>query len=194
MIDHIRNNLVEARDALDCLISNDNELGNIQAGANLLIGALDAGKRIISCGNGGSMCDAMHLAEELSGRFRNDRPAMAAVAISDPSYISCVANDFGYEQVFARFIEGNGSIGDILFAISTSGSSQSVLLAAQAAHAKGMKVIGLTGRPGSQLEHVVDVCICTSAGQYADRVQELHIKVIHILIELIERTLQPANY
>lgn len=194
MIDHIRNNLVEARDALDRLINNDNELGNIQAGANLLIGALRAGKRIISCGNGGSMCDAMHLAEELSGRFRNDRPAMAAVAISDPSYISCVANDFGYEQVFARFVEGNGSTGDILFAISTSGSSQSVLLAAQAAHAKGMKVIGLTGRPGSQLERVVDVCICTSAGQYADRVQELHIKVIHILIELIERTLQPANY
>lgn len=170
MIDHIRNNLVEARDALDRLISNDNELCNIQAGANLLIGALLAGKRIISCGDGGSMCDAMHLAEELSGRFRNDRPAMAAVAISDPSYISCVANDFGYEQVFARFLEGNGSTGDILFAISTSGSSQSVLLAAQAAHAKGMKVIGLTGRPGSQLEHVVDVCICTSAGQYADRV------------------------
>jgi len=140
------------------------------------------------------MCDAMHLAEELSGRFRDDRPAMAAVAISDPSYISCVANDYGYEQVFARFVQGNGSAEDILFAISTSGNSPSVVIAAQAARAKGMKVIGLTGRPQSQLEHHADICICTSAGQYADRVQELHIKVIHILIELVERALQPKNY
>lgn len=152
MIDHIRANLVEARDALDRLISDDTQLGNIQAGASLLIDALRSGRRVISCGNGGSMCDAMHLAEELSGRFREDRPAMAAVAISDPSYISCVANDYGYDQVFARFVQGNGGDGDVLFAISTSGSSPSVVLAAQAARARGMKVIGLTGRSGSQLE------------------------------------------
>jgi D-sedoheptulose 7-phosphate isomerase len=194
MIDHIRNNLIEARSALDSLINDSAQLGNIEAGAALLIDALGNGRRVISCGNGGSMCDAMHLAEELSGRFRENRPAMAAVAISDPSYISCVANDYGYEQVFARFVEGNGAAGDILFAISTSGSSPSVLLGAQAARAKGMKVVGLTGRPGSQLERFVDVTICTSAGRYADRVQELHIKVIHILIELVERSLQPANY
>ncbi len=194
MIETIKGNLVEAREALDRLINDDIELGNIQTAASLLIDALRSGKRVISCGNGGSMCDAMHLAEELSGRFRENRPAMAAVAISDPSYISCVANDYGYEQVFARFVEGNGGTGDVLFAISTSGSSPSVVLAAQAARAKGMKVIGLTGRVGSQLAQHADVCICTSGGQYADRVQELHIKVIHILIELVERSLQPANY
>ncbi len=194
MIDYIRGNLVEARSALDSLINDSVQLGNIEAGAALLIDALGNSRRVISCGNGGSMCDAMHLAEELSGRFRENRPAMAAVAISDPSYISCVANDYGYEQVFARFVEGNGAAGDLLFAISTSGSSPSVVLAAQAARAKGMKVIGLTGRPGSQLEQFVDVTICTSAGRYADRVQELHIKVIHILIELVERSLQPTNY
>lgn len=194
MIDHIKGNLLEARDALDRLISDDVQLANIQAGATLLIDALRNGRRVISCGNGGSMCDAMHLAEELAGRFRDDRPAMSAVAISDPSYISCVANDYGYEQVFARFVQGNGAAGDILFAISTSGGSQSVVLAAQAARAKGMKVIGLTGRPGTALEQTADVCVCTSAGRYADRVQELHIKVIHILIELVERALQPANY
>lgn len=194
MIDCIRDNLIEARSALDSLINDTAQLGNIEAGAALLIDALGSGRRVISCGNGGSMCDAMHLAEELSGRFRDNRPAMAAVAISDPSYISCVANDYGYEQVFARFVDGNGAAGDILFAISTSGSSPSVVLAAQAARAKGMKVIGLTGRPGSQLEQFVDVTICTSAGRYADRVQELHIKVIHILIELVERSLQPTNY
>ena len=194
MIETIRGNLVEAREALDRLINDEVELGNIQTAASLLIEALGSGKRVISCGNGGSMCDAMHLAEELSGRFRENRPAMAAVAISDPSYISCVANDYGYDQVFARFVEGNGSAGDVLFAISTSGSSPSVVLAAQAARAKGMKVIGLTGRASSQLAQHADVCICTSGGQYADRVQELHIKVIHILIELVERSLQPANY
>ena len=194
MIEHIRANLVEAREALDHLINDVNQLANIEAGAALLIDSLRSGRRVISCGNGGSMCDAMHLAEELSGRFREDRPAMAAVAISDPSYISCVANDYGYDQVFARFVQGNGGDGDVLFAISTSGSSPSVVLAAQAARARGMKVIGLTGRSGSQLEQNADVCICTSAGRYADRVQELHIKVIHILIELVERALQPANY
>jgi D-sedoheptulose 7-phosphate isomerase len=194
VIDHIKGNLVEARDALDHLINDNAQLGNIQAGALLLIDALRGGQRVISCGNGGSMCDAMHLAEELSGRFREDRPAMAAVAISDPSYISCVANDYGYEQVFVRFVQGNGKAGDILFAISTSGNSPSVVLAAQAAQAKGMKVVGLTGRPGSQLERSADICICTSAGRYADRVQELHIKVIHILIELVERALAPENH
>lgn len=194
MIEHIRDNLVEAREALDHLINDDAQLANIEAGAAILIDAFRSGRRVISCGNGGSMCDAMHLAEELSGRFRDDRPAMAAVAISDPSYISCVANDYGYEQVFARFVEGNGVAGDILFAISTSGNSPSVVLAAQAARSKGLKVIGLTGRPGSQLAHDADVCICTSAGRYADRVQELHIKVIHILIELVERDVQPSNY
>jgi len=194
MIDHIKGNLIEARDALDRLINDSVQLSNIETSANILVDALRNGKRVISCGNGGSMCDAMHLAEELSGRFRDDRPAMAATAISDPSYISCVANDYGYEHVFARFVDGNGATGDVLFAISTSGSSPSVVLAAQAARAKGMKVIGLTGRADSQLGQHADVCICTSAGRYADRVQELHIKVIHILIELTERVLQPTNY
>ena len=194
MIGHIRANLTEAREALDRLIGDEVQLAHIEAAAVLLVAALRSGRRVIACGNGGSMCDAMHLAEELSGRFRENRPAMAAIAISDPSYISCVANDYGYDQVFARFVEGNGSDGDVLFAISTSGNSPSVVLAAQKARAKGMKIIGLTGGAQSQLEHVVDICICTSAGRYADRVQELHIKVIHILIELVERALAPENY
>ncbi|CAN7400316.1 SIS domain-containing protein [Massilia sp. LjRoot122] len=194
MIEHIRNSLVEAREGLDRLLGDEAQLRNIEAAAQLLVGTMEAGRRVISCGNGGSMCDAMHLAEELSGRFRDDRPAMAAVAISDPSYLSCVANDYGYEHVFARFVQGNGAAGDLLFAISTSGSSPSVVLAAEAARTRGMKVVGLTGRPGSPLAQHADVCICTSAGRYADRVQELHIKVIHILIELTERSLRPQNY
>ncbi len=194
MIEYIRNNLVEAREALDRLLADGAQLRNIEDAGQLLVSTLGSGRRVISCGNGGSMCDAMHLAEELSGRFREDRTAMAAVAISDPSYLTCVANDYGYDHVFSRFVEGNGAPGDLLFAISTSGSSRSVVLAAQAARARGMRVIGLTGRPDSALADHADVCICTTAGQYADRIQELHIKVIHILIELTERALQPSNY
>lgn len=194
MIEHIQSTLSQAKTALDNLYNNTLQLQHIADAATLLTASLREKGRVLTCGNGGSMCDAMHFAEELSGRFRNDRPAMAATAISDPSYMSCVANDYGYEQVFSRYVEGHGREGDVLLAISTSGTSKSVVLAAIAAKAVGMKVIALTGRPGSELEEHVDLCICTPGGQYADRAQELHIKVIHILIELVERALHPSNY
>lgn len=191
MIDNIRSTLLEAKKALDSLIGDDVQLQNIAAAAVMLARSLSATGRVFSCGNGGSMCDAMHLAEELSGRFRSDRPALAATAISDPSHMSCVANDYGYESVFSRYIEAHGRGGDVLVAISTSGTSPSIISAALAAKASGMSVIALTGRPGSMLEQNADVCICTPGGAFADRTQELHIKVIHILIEQIERTLYP---
>jgi D-sedoheptulose 7-phosphate isomerase len=194
MIEHIQATLNQAKIALDNLYSNPHQLQHIAEAATILTTSLTAQGRVLTCGNGGSMCDAMHFAEELSGRFRHDRPAMAATAISDPSFITCVANDYGYDQVFARYVEGHGRSGDVLLAISTSGTSQSVILAAIAARAAGMKVIALTGRPESTLEQHADVCICTPGAQYADRAQELHIKVIHILIELVERALHPANY
>ncbi len=160
----------------------------------LLADTFAAGGRAYSCGNGGSMCDAMHFAEELTGRFRDNRPGYAALAISDASHLSCVGNDYGYEQVFARFIEAHGRAGDVLLAISTSGTSKNVLAAVETAHQRGMKVIGLTGRAATPLAESADIAIVTPAGKYADRVQELHIKVIHILIELIERKLAPQNY
>ena len=160
----------------------------------LLTSTFEKSGRAFSCGNGGSMCDAMHFAEELTGRFRKDRPGIAAMAISDPSHLTCVANDFGYDQVFARFIDAHGRAGDVLLAISTSGRSPSILNAAKAASTRGMAVIGLVGHTGSQLERLTDVCICTPGGEFADRVQELHIKVIHIMLELVERQLHPQNY
>ncbi len=187
-------NLHDAQTALRNLMSNDEAVTAIEAAATTIVGSLSAGGRIYSCGNGGSMCDAMHFAEELSGRFREDRPSMPATAISDPSYISCVANDYGYDRVFARYIQGHGRAGDTLFAISTSGSSASVVNAAEAAKQLNMHVIALTGRKASALEKCSNHCICTPAGRYADRVQELHIKVIHILIELIERNFYPENF
>jgi len=143
--------------------------------------------KIISCGNGGSMCDAMHFAEELSGRYRNNRKALAAVSISDPSHISCVANDYGYDFVFSRYVEGLGHSQDVLLGISTSGNSKNVILAVQAAKALGMKTIVLTGKDGGKLAEIADLEIRAPHSEYADRAQEIHIKVIHALIDGIER-------
>ncbi len=194
MIEHIRYSLEEARTALDRFIANDQALHSIERAAQLLVESFENKGKAFSCGNGGSMCDAMHFAEELTGRYRNNRPGIAAVSISDASHISCVANDFGYDYIFSRYIESHGRAGDVLIAISTSGKSPNVLKAAEAARALGVKVVALTGKPGSLLEEIADVCICAPGGDYADRVQELHIKVLHILIELIERKLCPQNY
>ncbi|HCP56861.1 MULTISPECIES: D-sedoheptulose 7-phosphate isomerase [Pseudomonas] len=194
MIEHIRNSLLEAQTALNNFINNEQTLRNIEQAAQLLVNSFEHQGKAFSCGNGGSMCDAMHFAEELTGRYRNNRPGIAAVSISDPSHISCVANDFGYDFIFSRYIESHGRSGDVLIAISTSGKSPNVLNAAEAAKKLGVKVIGMTGKPGSKLEALADVCICAPGGDYADRVQELHIKVLHILIEMVERKLSPQNY
>lgn len=186
--------LDEAAEALARLRADDATLVRIEAAGDLLAASFAAGGRAFSCGNGGSMCDAMHFAEELTGRFRQDRPGYAALAISDPSHLSCVGNDYGYEQVFARYVQAHGRAGDVLLAISTSGTSRNVVAAVQAARALGMRVIGLTGRAGTPIAELADIAIVTPGGRYADRVQELHIKVIHILIELVERRLAPGNY
>jgi D-sedoheptulose 7-phosphate isomerase len=185
--------LSDARAHLDALLANEFTLMQIEEAGNCLAESLQGGGRVFSCGNGGSLCDATHFAEELSGRYRKNRRALAATAISDAAHISCVANDFGYEQVFSRYIEAHGRRGDCLIAISTSGTSKNVLLAAQAAKEIGMTVIGMTGRTESPLDAASDVLICTPAGRYADRVQELHIKVLHILIELVESKLGLAQ-
>jgi len=186
--------LCEARAALDALLANQSAVAAIGEAGRLFAAAFTRGGRVFSCGNGGSMCDAMHFAEELSGRYRLDRKALPATAISDPGHLSCVANDYGYEQVFSRYIEAHGRAGDCLLGISTSGTSRNVLAAAETGKAQGLKIIALTGRPGSPLGALADIEICTPAGRFADRVQELHIKVVHILIELVERELFPENY
>lgn len=150
--------------------------------------AIENGGKIISCGNGGSMCDAMHFAEELSGRFRDNRRALAAISISDPSHLSCVSNDYGYDFVFSRFIEGLGQANDVLLGISTSGNSKNVILAVEAAKAKGMKTIVLTGKDGGKLAGLADIEIRAPHSNFADRAQEIHIKVIHSLILGIEHS------
>ncbi|GFZ81497.1 phosphoheptose isomerase [Pseudohongiella nitratireducens] len=184
----------DAQRFLDRFVSDESNLAKVAAAAQLMTGSLEAGHAIYSCGNGGSMSDAMHFAEELTGRYRDNRPGLAATAISDPGHLSCVANDFGYEYVFSRYIEARGRAGDVLLAISTSGSSKNVINACKAARDAGMKVVSLTGAPGSKLGELADVDLAVGESNYADRVQEMHIKVIHSLIELIERHFFAGNY
>lgn len=185
----IKQHLAEIAKVLDKFTKDEFALKAIETSAKIITSTIKEGGKVISCGNGGSMCDAMHFAEEMTGRFRNDRKALPAIAISDPSYISCVANDYGFEKVFSRFIEALGNKGDVLLAISTSGNSSNIIEAIMAAKLKNMYIIGLTGNNGGELANLCDTLIRVPASTYADRIQEIHIKVIHILIDLVERGL-----
>lgn len=186
--------LNDARDALDALISNEKTIEAVVAAAGLMADAVEGDGKVMSCGNGGSLCDAMHFAEEMTGRYRSNRRPYAALAISDASHMACVGNDYGYEEVFSRYVEAHGRKGDVLLAITTSGTSRNIVKAAEVARRKGVKVVALTGRDETPITELADVSIVTPAGRWADRVQELHIKCIHILIELIERRLNKQNY
>ena len=187
MLDLIRHELTEAQFVLDTFISHPEHLTAIEQAARLMADALQNGRKVISCGNGGSHCDAMHFAEELSGRYRNDRRSLAAIAISDSSHITCVGNDYGYDAIFSRFIEGLGNEGDVLMGISTSGNSANIIRAVDAARQRGMKVVLLTGKDGGKLAGQANVEIRVPHFGYADRIQEIHIKVIHLFILLIEK-------
>lgn len=186
--------LNDARDALDALISNEKTIEAVVAAAGLMADAVEGDGKVMSCGNGGSLCDAMHFAEEMTGRYRSNRRPYAALAISDASHMACVGNDYGYEEVFSRYVEAHGRKGDVLLAITTSGTSRNIVKAAEVARRMGVKVVALTGRDETPITELADVSIVTPAGRWADRVQELHIKCIHILIELIERRLDKQNY
>jgi D-sedoheptulose 7-phosphate isomerase len=189
MNDLIRSELIEARSVLDAFVADPANVQAIADAAQLMAEALRAERKIISCGNGGSHCDAMHFAEELSGRYRGDRRSLAAIAISDPSHMSCVSNDYGYDAVFSRFVEGLGNAGDVLLGLSTSGNSPNIIRAVKAARQKGMKVVLLTGKDGGRLAGQADVEVRVGHFGFADRIQEVHIKVIHLLILLIEKQL-----
>lgn len=186
-LENIKTELLEAEKVLQDFIADQTNLENIEKAANLLVNTFKKDGKVISCGNGGSHCDAMHFAEELTGRYREDRPSYPAIAISDPSHISCVGNDYGYEQIFARYIEGLGRRGDVLFCLSTSGNSKNILNAIEVAKSKEMFVIALTGKDGGKMAGLADVEIRVPHFGFADRIQEVHIKVIHILIYLIEQ-------
>ncbi|ADT86287.1 D-sedoheptulose 7-phosphate isomerase [Vibrio sp. Vb2880] len=185
--DLIKSELTEAADVLNKFLSDDHNIAQIEAAAKVIADSFKQGGKVLSCGNGGSHCDAMHFAEELTGRYRENRPGYPGIAISDPSHLSCVSNDFGYDFVFSRYVEAVGAKGDVLFGLSTSGNSGNILKAIEAAKAKGMKTIALTGKDGGKMAGLADVEIRVPHFGYADRIQEIHIKIIHIVIQLIEK-------
>lgn len=188
----IRAELTEASDVLNRFLADEANLNAIQDAAKLLAERFKAKGKVLSCGNGGSHCDAMHFAEELTGRYRDNRPGYAAIAISDPSHISCVGNDFGFDFIFSRYVEAVGQSGDVLFGLSTSGNSKNIINAIHAAKEKGMKVIALTGNDGGAMAGLADIEIRVPHTGYADRIQEVHIKIIHIVIQLIEKEMEFA--
>lgn len=186
MQDLITKELSEAQDVLTSFLHDGENIRKIEEAARLMAESINNGGKILSCGNGGSHCDAMHFAEELTGRYRENRKALPAIAISDPSHLSCVSNDFGYDFVFSRYIEGLGRPGDVVLGLSTSGNSQNIINAFEAAHKIGMKTVALTGKDGGNLASLADIEIRVPHHGYADRIQEIHIKVIHVFMMLIE--------
>lgn len=186
----IKGELHQAAQTLSNFLQSTEALNNIEVAAAKMVAAIQSGNKIISCGNGGSHCDAMHFAEELSGRFRGDRKALPALSISDSSHITCVGNDYGFEFIFSRYVEALGNKGDVLLAISTSGNSANILNAAKAAKEKGIVVVALSGKDGGKLANLADINIIVPHDGFADRIQEVHIKAIHILILLIEKHLE----
>jgi D-sedoheptulose 7-phosphate isomerase len=178
--------LQEASELLARVIKDEALLAEVTKAGNLLVACLQAGGKVITAGNGGSHCDAMHFAEELSGRYRDNRPALAALCVSDPSHITCVGNDYGFEFIFSRQVEALGRVGDIFLGISTSGNSANILAAIKAARERGLKVIILTGKDAGKMKGLADAEIIVPHFGYADRIQEIHIKFIHALIDHIE--------
>ncbi|MEM7484567.1 MAG: D-sedoheptulose 7-phosphate isomerase [Bacteroidota bacterium] len=187
--ENIKNEFLQARDILDDFLNADSNFDTILEISKKITEAFTHGNKVISCGNGGSHCDAMHFAEELTGRYRETRKPLPAIAISDPSHLSCISNDYGYEHVFSRFVESLGSSGDVLLGISTSGNSQNIIEAFKMARKKGIITVLLSGNSGGKLKNYSDITLLVPYEGYADRVQEIHIKVIHAIIFSIEKML-----
>ena len=194
MAEYILHGLQEAHDTLSAVLKDKEFIASFEEATKLLVKTFQNNGRVYSCGNGGSMCDSMHFAEELTGRFRKDRAPLPATAISDPGYISCVSNDFGYDHIFSRYLEGWGNSGDVLLAITSSGNSPNVIKAVEMAKSKNIKTIALLGKGGGQLKDMVDIALVVPFTKNTDRVQEIHIKLIHLFIEGVERVLFPKNY
>lgn len=193
MKDLIKKNLIEVKKLTE-QISNDEEiLEKIEKLAEEVIKAFVNGNKILICGNGGSSTDAMHFAEEFTGRFRKDRRALPVIALADPSHITCVANDYGFEEIFSRAVEAYGKKYDLLIAISTSGNSKNIINALKTAEKLEMTTFVLSGRSGGLLKEITDNIIIVP-GDVTDRIQELHGMILHMVIELTERGLFPELY
>ncbi|MFB6305673.1 MAG: SIS domain-containing protein [Flavobacteriales bacterium] len=182
----IKDILLDSKRVLENFLNKEETTEVIQRAGEVIVTALNKGNKIIACGNGGSLCDAMHFTEELTGNFKDEREPIPAFALSDSAHITCTANDFGFDKVFSRSVDALGEPGDILLAISTSGSSRNIVNAVNTAKKKNMKIVSLTGKNGGDLSSISDVEIRAPFSDYSDRTQEIHIKVLHILVEYIE--------
>jgi D-sedoheptulose 7-phosphate isomerase len=185
--------LKEAEETVRKFWQDPSLLARCEQFSEALLTTFKNGGRAFSCGNGGSHCDAMHFAEELTGRYRKDRRPLGALALGDPSHVTCVSNDYGFEHIFSRQLEGLAREGDLLLGLSTSGNSKNVILAFQKAKQIGVKTVALLGRDGGALKDLADIAIIVPATT-SDRIQEVHIKIIHTVIEVVERELFPENY
>lgn len=185
--------LKDAQETLNKFLSSSELMQKCEEFSRLCLDTVRNGGNMFSCGNGGSHCDAMHFAEEFTGRYRKDRRPVGALALGDPSHVTCVSNDYGFEHIFSRQIEGLGRKGDLLLGLSTSGNSKNVILAFEAAKKKGIKTVALLGKDGGALKALADLAIVVPA-QTSDRIQEIHIKLIHTVIESVEREIFPENY
>lgn len=187
----IENALAEAKLALTALQADEALLQALGRVADTLVEVLSRRGRVLACGNGGSLADALHFAEEWTGRFRADRPPYAVLALGEATHLTCVANDFGYEHGFARQVEALGHPGDLLVLLSTSGNSPSIVRAAEAARKQGMKVVGFLGKGGGAVLPLCDEGL-VFPGATSDRIQELHMLCLHALIEAAEKGLGHA--
>ena len=189
---NVLDDLRQEYEVLGNFIAKEDTRELIEKAIEIMASALKADGKIISAGNGGSMCDAQHFAEELSGRFRDDRPAYAAIAICDPSHLTCVGNDYGFDYVFSRFVEGLGKKGDVFLGISTSANSKNIIETCKVCRQKGIKTVLLLGKDGGRLKDYGDLNIIVPHQGYADRIQEVHTMIIHIMIRGIEELMAKA--
>ena len=188
-----KNSFTEAQATLNEFAGNPAQLAACEKFSEMLTTLFKNGGKLFTCGNGGSHCDAMHFAEEFTGRYRKDRAPLGALALGDASHVTCVSNDYGFNEIFSRQLIGMGRKGDMLVGLSTSGNSENVIRAFQAAKAHGITTVGLLGRDGGKLKAMADHSIVIPATT-SDRIQEMHIKIIHTVIETVERHIFPENY
>ncbi len=191
--EHIKNSYFAAYETVKKFVENSENIERTAKISEELAEAYRNGKKSLIAGNGGSNCDAMHFAEEFTGRFRKDRRALPSISISDSSHITCVGNDYGFNFIFAKGVEAFGQEGDFFFGISTSGNSQNIVEAVKIAKEKGLKTVGLLGKDGGKLKGVCDYEFIVQA-ETTDRIQEVHMMILHIVIEGVERILFPENY
>lgn len=188
-----KNSLQEAQAVLNTFVNNPDLLAKCDEFSRMLIELFRGNGNLFVCGNGGSHCDAMHFAEEFTGRYRKDRAPLGALALGDSSHVTCVSNDYGFTEIFSRQLRGLARDGDVLVGLSTSGNSENVIRAFSAAKEMGVRTIALLGRDGGILKAMADLAIVVPANT-SDRIQEIHIKLIHTVIETVERVIFPENY